>query len=167
MKHPSLFTIRQTVKRLSFVVLLSALLVGCQPRPPHAGPYLLKKNPLGGIPMQHRERLIAMDQSAADSLFYVSHRQNRLPSGQVLVQINLQNRDAANNIWMDWKVVFYDEQTFKIEETEWYHTYFPAKEVRTLRVNSIRPDVQNFTVILRSPSTEKGIPYKVQKEYVR
>jgi len=117
--------------------------------------------------MQQRERLIALDKSAADALLYVNHEQSRLPSGQVYIQINLQNRSADHDIWMDWKVVFYDNQDFQIEETEWNSTYFPAKEIQTLKVNSIRRDVVNFTVMLQTPSNEKGEPYIIQKEYVR
>jgi len=102
--------------------------------------------------MQHRERLIALDKFAASALLYVSHRQSRLPSGQVKIEINLQNKDPNGDLWLDWKVVFYDAQNFQIEETEWNKAFFPAKEIKTLKANSIRKDAQNFTVMLRSPS---------------
>ena len=157
--------------KIALTILLACVLAsGCVKQKTAGvdpGPYLLARNPSSSTPMQHRERLIAMDQSAADALFYVNHNQGRLPSGQVKVQVNLQNRDASHDIWMDWKIVFYDAQNFEIESTEWNKTFFPAKEVKAIQANSIRPDVQNFTVILRKPSSASGQSYQVQEEYVQ
>lgn len=141
------------------------LLVGCQAK--HAGPHRLTRTPADSAPLQLSERLIAMDASAAEALAYVDHEQSRLPSGQIRVRMNLQNRHASEGVWMDWKVVFYDGRSFQVEETEWHRTFFPATEVRTLTASSIRPDSATFTVMLRRPATASGRPYRLQEAPVR
>ncbi|MCP5003853.1 MAG: hypothetical protein GY941_07865 [Planctomycetes bacterium] len=144
------------------LVFLLLIGTGCQ----KPGPYLVRQTP-SETPFQHSERLIALDKSAAAALYFVNHQQSRSEAGQVYIQINLQNVSAAQDIWMDWKVVFYDKQNFQIEETEWNQTFFPAKEVKTLKVNSLRRDVEKFTVMVRSPSTTDGNPYEVKRNQVR
>ncbi|MDM8543725.1 hypothetical protein QUF90_21840 [Desulfococcaceae bacterium HSG9] len=154
------------MKKMCYVCCVVSMLVSFTSCAKSPGPYLLQTQPLQS-PMQHSERLIALDKSAANALLYVNHNQGRLASGQVAIQINLQNRSAQHAVWIEWKTVFYDKQNFKIEETEWEMTHFPAKEIKTLKINSISPDVMNFSIILRSPATVDGQPYKIQKEGVR
>ncbi len=147
------------------IVLLIIVVTGCS-SPPAGGPYLLTQSP-NVTSIQHSERLIALDKSAASALSFVNHQQIHLESGQLRLLINLQNISTTHDIWMDWKVVFYDSQNFEIETTEWNKSFFPAKEIKTLKANSIRRDAINYTVMLRSPSSEKGVKYDINNKDVR
>ena len=137
-------------------LLIIASLAGCRPSLTSKsevtgkdGLYLLAPLPDGQPPLQFKERLIALDEDTRDSLMYVNHLQGRLPSGQVKISVALQNRSPEDNIWISWKAVFYDNRNFKIEETEWQKTYFPVMQIREITVNSIRKDVENFTIMLK------------------
>jgi uncharacterized protein YcfL len=158
------------MQKLWYVCVVISLLMSCSSRKsqqPPVGAYYLQQHPSAQAPMQHTERLIALDRSTVDALFYVNHTQGRLPSGHVAIQVNLQNKSAEHDLWVEWKVVFYDAQNFQLEETEWTLTHFPAKEVVTLKANSMRQDVMNFTIMLRTPFTEDGKDYRIQKEDVQ
>ena len=145
--------VRLMIRYLLYVVIAS-LLVGCgassRSSKPEGGLYLLEHLPAGQVPMQYTENIIALDEDARDSLLYISHRQGRIPSGQVKITYALQNSSDRESAWITWKVVFYDSRNFKIEETEWQKTYFPPLQIQEISVNSIRKDVENFTLLLKS-----------------
>jgi len=118
-------------------------------------PYLLTKAPVRPMPDQYIAPVLAMDERITKVLLYVNHRQQRYPSGQVRILMNLYNANTAQDEWVDWKVLFYDADNNRIEETEWESTLFPRQIIKTIETRSLRPDVQNFTIIVKtSPRTD-------------
>ena len=130
-----------------------------------AEPSRLHQNPRKGhrVPLQHKERLLTLDKSIEAAVFYVNHVQNRLPGGQLQIKVNLQNRDASHDLFIEWKAIFYDRNNFEIESSPWVAQHFPAKMVTTVAVNSVRSDASNFTVMLRRAATSTGGEYEVTR----
>jgi len=146
--------------RFFILLFLSIFFLGCQTSGNRShddggGPGKLKKLPDETQLIQYSETIIILDDDLVDKLYYVDHRLQRFPSGQVRIQVNMLNRDISPQVRIEWKIIFYDGQNYKIEETEWYTTHFPQNEIRTIKGESIRPDVKNFTVVLRTPPAEK------------
>lgn len=144
---------------LSFFVIL-LILNSCSShqkvtKVPPNGPYHLSKAPLPPVPDQYVAPILAIDKRVTKVLLYVNHSQQKYPSGQVRILMNLYNANTAQDEWVDWKVLFYDENNNKIEETEWASTLFPRQIIKTIEARSLRPDVKNFTVIVKtSPRTD-------------
>ncbi|MEA1921709.1 MAG: hypothetical protein U9N63_03555 [Pseudomonadota bacterium] len=147
-----------------FILLLSLvfLTVSCagDPEPVSAptslkAPYTLDKVAAKPLPEQYIAPILAMDQRVTEVLFYVNHRQQRFPSGQVRVTFNLYNANPEQDEWVDWKMVYYDINNDRIEETDWETTLFARQIIKTIKSNSIRPDVTNYSVIVKtSPRTD-------------
>ena len=148
-----------------FILLLSLafLLVSCIPTDPEPVsapaslkvPYTLDKVSAKPLPEQYIAPILAMDQRVTEVLFYVNHRQQRFPSGQVKITFNLYNANLEQDEWVDWKMVYYDSNNDRIEESDWETTLFPRQIIKTIRSNSMRPDVANFSVIVKtSPRTD-------------
>ncbi len=147
-----------------FILLLSLvfLTVSCASDPEPAStptslkvPYTLDKVAAKPLPEQYIAPILAMDQRVTEVLFYVNHRQQRFPSGQVRVTFNLYNANSEQDEWVDWKMVYYDINNDRIEETDWETTLFARQIIKTIKSNSIRPDVTNYSVIVKtSPRTD-------------
>jgi len=118
-------------------------------------PYTLDKVSAKPLPEQYIAPILAMDKRVTEVLFYVNHRQQRFPSGQVKITFNLYNANLEQDEWVDWKMVYYDSNNDRIEESDWETTLFPRQIIKTIRSNSMRPDVANFSVIVKtSPRTD-------------
>jgi len=155
------------MSRLSLLLTILLFLGGCvnyspepAPNPPPAPsrletPYTLDRVSATPLPDQYIAPILALDEPVTRVLFYVNHRQQRFPSGQVRVIFNLYNADNILDKWVDWKMVYYDGNNDRIEETDWETTLFTHKVIKTIKSNSIRPDVANFTLIVKSaPRTD-------------
>lgn len=118
--------------------------------------FSMNKYTEGIIPAQYGQRLMALEGPIAQTLILVNERVGRLPSGQVQIESNLNNPTGEENLWFDWKVAFYDQSNYLVEQTEWQTTHFPANQVTPLKVNSISPNVQNYTIVLRIPPSSKN-----------
>ncbi len=164
--------------RLPCLLIILLLLTGCVNYPtapaPAAStapsrletPYTLDKVAATPLPDQYIDPILALDEPVTRVLFYVNHRQQRFPSGQVRVIFNLYNADESRDKWVDWKMVYYDSNNDRIEETDWETTLFTHKVIKTIKSNSIRPDVANFTLIVKS--TPRTDPAQTKKlGYVR
>jgi len=112
---------------------------------------------LGRTNTQHNRRVIAVDQTVAKSLLYVNSVQKRLPGGQILVQVNLQNRYEKTDVWAEVKIEFYDENNMLIDETEWIDTHFPALEITTVQGNSIHARTAKHCMLLRNIRNASGL----------
>ena len=152
------------MSRFVLLVSLAFMLVSCIPTPapePVSAPtslevpYTLDKVSAKPLPEQYIAPILAMDQRVTKVLFYVNHHQQRFPSGQVRITFNLYNANLEQDEWVDWKMVYYDANNDRIEESDWETTLFPQQIIKTIRSNSIRPDVANFSVIVKtSPRTD-------------
>jgi len=120
------------------------------------------------LPEQYTLAILALDEKISSSVYYVRHDHKRFPAGQVRVRFNLYNAQPVENVWMEWKVLYYNQDNYMIEETEWETTMLHAKVIATIRSNSIRPDVINYTLMIRSsPRTDPNLtkPLGYVQEY--
>ena len=148
--------------KLILLLSLVLLTVSCASDPEPASvptslkvPYNLDKVAAKPLPEQYIAPILAMDQRVTEVLFYVNHRQQRFPSGQIRVTFNLYNANPEQDEWVDWKMVYYDINNDRIEETDWESTLFARQIIKTIKSNSIRPDVTNYSVIVKtSPRTD-------------
>ena len=146
---------------LRLAVVLAALAVltgmGCaqrQPGPGELAPYRLQhhQHELGyQVPHPVDRRVVVLDDSAslAGVILYVNHDISRTPSGQIMVRLALKNAIGYDQ-WADVKLVFFDAQMMEIERSAWQPVLFKAAEVTMVKGNSIRADVSDVGVILRS-----------------
>jgi hypothetical protein len=120
------------------------------------------------MPEQYIAPIMALDERVTWSVYYVRHDQQRFQSGQVRVVFNLFNAQPDADVWMGWKVLYYDRDNYLIEETEWESVLLQSRVIKTLRSNSMRPDVMNFTMIVKSsPRTDPTLtkPLGFVREY--
>ena len=140
---------------LSVAALLAA--AGCaeyQPGPGELVPYRLQhhQQELGyQVPHPVDRRVVVLDDSAslAGTILYVTHDIHRVPSGQIRVRLSLKNATGYDR-WADVKLVFFDAQMMEIERSAWQPVLFKGAEVTLVEGNSIRADVADVGVILRS-----------------
>jgi hypothetical protein len=137
------------MRRVILLAVMAALLQGCPSVPEEHGPYLLSLPPDTEKPGLIHERFVALDKETAGALYYLDSRQERLPSGQVRVVVILENA-LEDDAWFDWKAVFYDDEGFHLEETEWHADHFPVRETKSITAQSIRTDVEKFTFMFRA-----------------
>lgn len=135
------------------LVLAAALALGACSRGPKRTTQLVPINahPAKGAPLEQSQRLLAQDAVAAGSLYYVSHEHGRLPSGQLQVTVNLEGRTGMSDRWLEWQMVFYDRGRTPVEETAWNPLHVRPDVVHAIKANSIRPDVEDYTLFLREP----------------
>ena len=143
--------------RTFFLVLLLISLIGAcgqrypQPRTKATGPHKLYAIPVHEAPLQFEEPILSLDETTVEHIYYVDHRQQRLSSGQIRVMFNLFNRSEEEEIWLEWKAVFYDGSNFQIDDTGWRELFMPRREVVTLKVSSLSKRAKNYTLLLRTP----------------
>lgn len=150
---------RKTILRTGSMVLFLAWLLGC------AGPYQPRAVPGRVTPMQFTEKIIFLDKDASRALMYVNNRHYRLKGGQLVVEANLQNRFSDVDLWAEVQVVFYDQANMRLEESSWERHHFPALEVTMIRFNSMRPDVVNYTVMIKNLGSKDGKRLKLPGVY--
>lgn len=135
-----------------FVIFLAGGCANYTPAPDIViDPYALTSIPMAGVEEQFVSPIVALDTTVADNIYYVDHRQQRLESGPARILFNLINIDRQQDLWVEWQAVFYDSGDFRLEDTGWQTLFLPGGEVVTLKVNSISPQVHNYTVKLRAP----------------
>lgn len=106
---------------------------------------------------QQNRRIIALNETVANTLLYVNSVQKRLPGGQIMAQVNLQNRYEKTGVWAEVKVEFYDENSMLVDETEWINTYFPPLEITTIQGNSIHAGAVKHCMLLRNIRNASGV----------
>ncbi len=113
--------------------------------------------PLGTAeqPFQQTHRLLMVDKNIRNTLYYVNSENNRLPGGQILVRVNLQNQlDTA--VWADIMIEFQDADSMVVDQTTWMPTRFAPKMVTTIKGTSISPYATKHVVLLKDLRTENG-----------
>lgn len=163
------------MQRLFGLMIIAIISTGCvqnQKPAPQPGrlavPYNLNSVPASPLPEQYIKAIMALDERIIESIYYVRHDQQRFQSGHVRIVFNLFNAQPDADVWMDWKVLYYDQDNYLIEETEWETTMFRSQVIKTIRSNSMRPDVMNFTLVIKSsPRTDPDLtkPLGFVREY--
>ena len=98
--------------------------------------------------------VVFLDDQVGKIISFLNHRQQRLPSNHVEITLQCLNH-SKTAAWVDWKIVFLDQQGFSLEETEWQREYFAPGEIRVLQANSLKTNVDDYQVLVRLPPAVK------------
>ena len=122
-------------------LLCSVLLSGCR------GGALQQS---GDVPLQHREKIVAKDWVLKDWIRVVSHKPIRVQGDLLQVKMGLENRKNTD-IWCDVQVVFYDQDGFQAERTDWQPLLLSRRQVTYFETASLSSNVHDYSIILRDP----------------
>ncbi|MDA9101068.1 hypothetical protein N9K06_00180 [Omnitrophica bacterium] len=103
------------------------------------------------LPSTSGERFLILEDEIADTFHLVNERFGRLPSGQVQVTFGIENPTTVEDVFLEWKVEFYDAEGRALEETEWRMMHFLPESVQQLKANSAGSDAKSYAVIVRIP----------------
>jgi hypothetical protein len=78
-----------------------------------------------------------------------SHKPERIGGDLLQVKLGLENTKSTD-IWCDIQVVFYDQDGFEAENTDWQPLLLLGRQVTYYETVSISPDVRDYSVILRN-----------------
>ncbi len=138
------------ILRCFMVLGLAGSLTGC-----HQGGAAL---PLGTTkpPRQHTNRIIVLDRNVRNTLIYINSVNKRLPGGQLLIQVNFQNRLQRDDVWADVKFEFMDANNMMVDTTQWIPTLFPASQVTMIQGSSLGGGAFKHVVLLKNLQTRNG-----------
>lgn len=100
--------------------------------------------------LQETEHVLLMDRAHKISLKVVKSKMEKLPSGQMQVSLEIENRDN-DDIFTDIQVVFRGADGFEVEKTSWTPYQFPHHAVSTFRTSSLSPNVVDYRILIRKP----------------
>ena len=80
----------------------------------------------------------------------VRTRAERLPSGQLSVQVQLV-KEYFGSAFVDVKVFFLDEDRFEIESTNWEPIYLEEDVMTQYETTSLSRDAVDFRLVIRRP----------------
>ena len=73
-------------------------------------------------------------------------------TGELLeVRLGLENIRFSKDMWCDIQVVFYEEDGFEAERTNWQPLRLAANEIIFFKTTSLSSSVSDFSVLLRNP----------------
>ena len=134
---------------LSFTVLLGGLL-GCahthrMPVRDTEEPY--QKRTRVQVESRTIRPLIAVDKAVVE----------REESGLLRVRLAIRNK-TRDDIWVDIRTVFTDEQGLEAEKTNWEPFLCTARTVETYDVRSLGSQVRDYRVLIRDPKESEPMP---------
>lgn len=135
---------------LAFLAIVS--LWGCQ----HGAPYDPLTRAGGGQPHQVTHGVSMLDKNVRDAFLLQKCVAQRLPLGQLQVQITLQNRFDRDDLWAETQFVFCDDNQMPVEKSEWQTVHFPPLEVVLIKGTSLRTDARFFNVQFRRLKSQTG-----------
>jgi len=109
-----------------------------------------------GTPLQYQEKIIAKDFILHDRMRVANHKAGRTDSGLLTVKVGLDNTEKED-IWCDIQVVFYDEDNFELEKTNWQPLLLLGKQITYYDTVSLSNRACDYTIFLRNPRESRGI----------
>lgn len=100
--------------------------------------------------LQESEHVLLMNRGHKLSLKVVKSKIEKLPSGQMEVAVEIENRNN-DDIFTDIQVVFRGADGFEIEKTSWTPFQFPHHAVTTYKASSMSPNVVDYRILIRKP----------------
>ena len=98
-----------------------------------------------------------LSKSARDALILVQAPEaKRAPGGQIQIRTLMESRYSTGDLWADVQYVFFDENQFPVEKSEWLPVHFPARELVPLEGSSLRNDATSFNVQFKNLRTPNG-----------
>ena len=102
-------------------------------------------------PLQDTEHVVLLDRTDKSSLKLVKSKIEKLPSGQMQVTMEMENRNN-DNIWTDIQVIFRGADGYEIEKTNWAPFLFEHHEVSTFSTTSLSANPVDYRIIIRKPN---------------
>ena len=130
-------------KKISYILLLLAFLPfmpGC------AGPY---KPDVNKAPVQEKEKVILLDHGLTYYINIVKQGASRLPGGQLVVKMELENEEDKD-VWVDIQTVFRGTDGFEVEKTDWEPILLHRRTVTTFQRNSLNVAAADYRVLIRN-----------------
>ena len=131
------------MKRRMFMVGLATIFAALTAL--SCGPYTMKSHV---DPLQEKERIIVKDHALRRRLRLVKHAAERLPSGQLKVKMEIENK-KEDTVHADIQFIFRDAQGFEIETTNWQPYLFNGHRVTLVEQNSLKPNAADYRVLIR------------------
>jgi len=113
------------------------------------GPAKVGSNP---NPVQHQEHLLLLDRAYKPYIKVVSEQKKRLPSGQLEMIMEIQNR-RNKDLWADIQVVFVDEAGVEVDKTNWEPVMFHRRDVKTFKKVSLPSTASDYRLVIRKAKT--------------
>ncbi len=109
-----------------------------------------------GTSLQYQEKIIAKDPVLYDWTRVVVHKAERTPQNLLKVKIGLENT-KNKDVWCDIQVVFYDQDKFELEKTNWQPWLLLGQQINYYETSSLSSQAHDYTVFLRNSRESKGI----------
>ena len=127
--------------------LTVALFTGCHPKPVPTKV---------GQPLEHQEKVIAKNFAIRHYMRVTNLAANRTDSNLLEVKLGLENtRSKHRDMWCDIQVVFYDNDKFELEKTNWAPLFLSAGQVTYYKTCSLSNQTADYTIFLRNPRRNK------------
>lgn len=126
------------MKQKILTLSLALLVIACGPSAP-------SKNP---SPLQESEKIVLLDVPLRN-LNIVKHRAVKTDSGQLMVQIEMEN-EKNKDIWTDIQIVFKNESGVEIERTSWEPFMFHRRSVSNYQKVSMKSDATDYRILIRN-----------------
>ena len=131
-----------------FSAMTFALFTGCHPKP------VATKV---GEPLEHREKVIAKNFALRHYMRVTNLSANRTDSNLMEIKLGLENtRSKHRDMWCDIQVIFYDNDNFELEKTNWAPLFLSAGQVTYYKTCSLSNQTADYTIFIRNPRRNKA-----------
>ncbi len=109
-----------------------------------------------GEPLQYQAKVIAKNFVLRDWLRIAKHKAVRTDGNLLQVKLGIENI-KKQDVWSDIQVVFYDQDGFELDKTNWQPLLLIGKQITFYETVSLSGRAYDYTVFLRNPRQSKGI----------
>jgi len=134
----------RTMRILGTVIILALLVTSC------SGPYSPRERK--GATPQFSKKILYTDKALVKRLLVANHQSYRESDGRLTVKCALENR-KKEGIWADVRIVFYDQDHFEVDKTNWQPHYFEPLAVKEVSVSSLNSMATDYSILLRHART--------------
>lgn len=143
-------------KLASLLLGLSLILISCSVPQPR-GPYSPVSRMDGNRPHQLSYGVTMMDINVRNSFLLINHSVKKMPAGQIVAKITMQNVFPDEELWADVKFSFFNADGDLIDSTEWQTQHFPPRELVLIRGNSLQNNVVQFNAQFKNLTSKSGM----------
>lgn len=133
---------------LTLLLVIAGLEVGCYRAKPMAG--------AAGVPLQKTAKVVVKDSALHRWMRVAQHKAERTDADLLRIRLGIQNTED-DNVWCDIQVVFYDEDGFELEKTNWQPLLLLGDQVTYYETVSLSARARDYTVFLGNARETRGI----------
>jgi hypothetical protein len=124
------------------------MVIGCHPEPVPTKV---------GTPLEHQAKVIAKNFALHHYVRVTALKAARVEGSNLLeVKLGLENtRSRHKDMWCDIQVIFYDQEKFELEKTNWAPLFLAAGQVTYYTTCSLSQEAEDYTIFLRTPRETK------------